>query len=285
MRNQFNSLTGGTVSRLAKMRRYRDTWNAEAETKTYRTQFAYGLADGLAGCLQARGHGIGKWDTGAHGLRHRDGNGSFSKDEAGRWRDYAAAPLEMVNGWRDVGYADEVYSGRAIDHHGWFTSADGWTGDVYRGHVWQLPARDGVPQYVAGYTEANDSKDSGYVVLCASGCNLELFDDKDDAARAGDALAERMAEQEREYDERWQAASLEADNRDEARDDMRKARQSARAAIAALREQRAAGAVAAGVCAILADRVTDARETMRDALERIVECSERIADLDMMGEF
>lgn len=281
MRNQFNSLTGGTVSRLAKMRRYRDAWNAEAETKTYRTQ----LADGLAGCLQARGHGIGKWDTGARGLRALSGWQAHGKDERGRWRDYATAPLELAEGWRDVGYADEVYSGRLIDHRGWFIHADGRTGETYRGHVWQLPARNGVPQYVAGYMEPNDSKASGYVVLCASGGDLELFDDKDDAARAGDALAERMAEQEREYDERWQAASLAADNRDEARDDMRKARQSARAAIAALREQRAAGAVAAGVCAILADRVTDARETMRDALERIVECSERIADLDMVGEF
>ena len=274
--NPFDSLTGGTRHRLAKMRRYRDRWNAEAETKAHRNR----LADGLAGYLQAREHGVGKWYIATRGLRALSGWQAHGKDEHGRWRDYAAAPLELVEGWRDVGYADDVFR---LGHSGWFIDSDCF--EKYRGHVWQMPARDGVPQYVAGYMEANDSEDSGYAVLCASGGDLELFDDSQDAAIAGDELARVMAEQEREYDERWQAARLAADDRDEARDDMRKARKSARAAIAALREQRAAGVVADGVCAILRERVADARATMADALERIAEAGERIAELDMTGEF
>ena len=59
-------------------------------------------------------------------------------------------------GLRRVGFADEIMRGegypRAIDHKGWFIHDEDY-GEVYRGVVYQLPARHGLPQYVIGYDD------------------------------------------------------------------------------------------------------------------------------------
>ena len=59
-----DTLQGGTPRRIAAMRAYRDRWNADAGRKARGAL----LADGMAGILQARGHGIGKIAGNAHGL-------------------------------------------------------------------------------------------------------------------------------------------------------------------------------------------------------------------------
>ena len=85
---------------------------------------------------------------------------------------------------------------------GWYTHHDDYD-ETTSGVVYQLPARKGVPQYVAGYSDPNGNG------VCLS--FDQLFDDKMEAARAADRLAERYAEESREYDEAWQAGDHYAD--------------------------------------------------------------------------
>ena len=71
---------------------------------------------------------------------------------------YSSRPEpSFLDGLRNCGHVDELFP-RAFDHRGYF--ADSWQERVYRGQVWQLPARDGQCQYVAGYVEP----DSDYPV-------------------------------------------------------------------------------------------------------------------------
>src|SRR5690606_18409162 len=77
-------------------------------------------------------------------------------------------------------------------------------GDVYRGAVWQLPARNGQCLYVAGFADP-----------CNKGAALIDFDpiygtpgdgSETEAAYRADEIARIHAEREREYQEKWQAA-------------------------------------------------------------------------------
>jgi hypothetical protein len=97
--------------------------------------------------------------------------------------------IENVSrGLRFVGYADDI---ARLNHKGWYIRDEDY-GEVYRGVVYQLPARHGLPQYVYGYADP-----------CNDDCALICFDveaDKADAARAADRFAEIFAEHERDYD-------------------------------------------------------------------------------------
>jgi hypothetical protein len=98
---------------------------------------------------------------------------------------------------RHVGFADDVDS-RWIRHKGWYTSDDNHTGELARGVVFQMPARHGVARYIAAVA---DPCNDGPAVLCVT----ETYDDKAEAARAADSLAEVYAEKERDYERVWQA--------------------------------------------------------------------------------
>lgn len=125
-----------------------------------------------------------------------------------------------------------------------------------------------------------------------SGCKetdgYSLARDVKDAARAALRRAENDAETAREHDEKWQAANLASEERDEARDELKMARLSAKSAIRACRELRAAGvdcdAIESAQVIILC-QYRKARAIMREALETIAEKTGEIADLDMSGEF
>jgi hypothetical protein len=88
--------------------------------------------------------------------------------------------------------------GRARDiPQGWYTLHENY--DVSTsGVVYQLPARNGVSQYVAGYS---DPLNNGPACLSFD----QFFGDKLNAAYAANRLAELMAADSREYDEAWQA--------------------------------------------------------------------------------
>ena len=98
--------------------------------------------------------------------------------------------------FREVGHADEVAveSGcrMAIDHRGWYLDAivDGLT-EVCRGHVLQLPARQGREQYIPAVTFS----DSDGVIIWP----LDISDNKLEAARSADHYAKVRAEEERSY--------------------------------------------------------------------------------------
>ena len=123
-------------------------------------------------------------------------------------------------GLRFVGYADEVckrnyaYNGE-IDHTGWYS--DDMQYQTLRGAVFQLPARNGQSVYVAGYVEQENRKpingDSAAIDLSRlfygepSEDGASYITAAREAARAADAIAERVAEKEREYAEVWRKGS------------------------------------------------------------------------------
>lgn len=279
----FDTLRGGSRVRLAAMRAYRDRWNADDGHK----QRGSLLPAGFAGCLQARGHGAGKWSSDNHGLA--DGIAHARRHR----QNFVAAPTELVDGWRDVGHADDVlreYTYPRDRHTGWYADPDGI--GLCRGHVWQLPARDGSPQYMAGYVETENlfgrgqENVSGYCVLELDvRGRLATYDTAEDAARAGDALAQSCAETEFEYQERWREAQRHDEAREEARRDLAAAHGRARGIVDAWREQRNAGALVPAVCAILREQFDSARAAMREALETIADETAEIERLGMAGEF
>ena len=274
-----NNLNGGTVQRIAKMRRYRDEWNAKQASGDRRYSCRSRLADGMAGILQARSHGIGKIGTNSHGP-------TFS--ECGN---YASIPSDVLDGLRDCGTVPDILGNR---YGGWY--ADAFEDETYTGQVWQIPSRNGESVYISGYVE----RDSGYAVLNASRGLIETFCsdpgedsyDKPDAlreaARAADGLAERNAERDREYSERWQEASRHDSERESAREDLRDGRLSARSAIRAIRELRATVKDCDAVeetRVIVIMQYRKARNLMRRAIATIERETAAIAELGMQGEF
>lgn len=91
--------------------------------------------------------------------------------------------------WRDHGPAHTI---ARLNHTGWFT--DDLEHALAVGQVLQLPARNGVAQYVPAvvFTESD-----GITVY-----PLDRYDDPKECARAADSYAEQLAEEEREYQER-----------------------------------------------------------------------------------
>lgn len=278
--NNFDTLRGGSRARLAKYRaNLADSLETIRGCRTPEEAERFIEAAGYTSALNHRG----AWMGDAHGL-----SGALEHARKRGRVDSVSAPWGLVDGWRDVGDAADLVPMR---HTGWY--ADAHQEELYIGHVWQLPARGGVPQYVAGYVEECGGlprgmdlrRATGYVVLEHNGRGLVTYDDKEDAARAADALAEVKAEEAREYSERWTAASDADADRDAARDALRDARAAASNVLHAWRAQVKAGPAAPEICGLLRERLADARDDMRRALRDIREAAERIEDLGMAGEF
>jgi len=105
-----------------------------------------------------------------------------------RWVENASCGLRLI------GYADKIAK---LNHQGWFTHDDGDPYEVYRGIVYQLPARDGKERFVYGYEDP-----------CNDDCALVCFDPEETAERAAheaDRFAEIFAEDERDYHRAWDA--------------------------------------------------------------------------------
>lgn len=92
--------------------------------------------------------------------------------------------------FRDEKFCDEVEEAR-IDHTGWFTRDDG--GAKIRGIV----ARLSHGRFIAGYY-SSDNDERVYLD--------RIYTEVKEAANDADSEAERVAESEREYNERWDAA-------------------------------------------------------------------------------
>lgn len=263
--NKNDTLSGGSRRRLGAMRAYAATWNANP-----RRHCAITWRD-------ARRHGVGAISSDAHGLKVSQCGG------------FANVPESVLDGlrWRfasDV-LREEGYRDACADFY-----RDTFDSEVYRGAVWQLPSRDGSECWVAGYVEresmkANAGSMSRYAVLdCARG-RVRTFTSAKGAACCARNLAESHAEESREYDEKWQEASRANDEREEARDELKAAREEARCMVAALRAQRAEGAIVPALCDVLRAKVAECRERMRDALTTIRAKVEKIEELGMAGEF
>lgn len=257
----YDKLNGGSRVRLARYRR-----KLAKSLETIRAHRTPGEAEKF---IQA-----GRYTS---PLNHRyawlgyEHGPTFSRDGT-----RAFMPASMLDGFRDIGAAHDIVR---LHHTGWYTDADG--SETIAGRVWQLPARNGEPVYLSGYVEPG----SGYCTLDATRGRIATYSDKEDAARAADALAEKDAEKEREYSERWQAARKADDERADARQELKAARADARQAIAAIRAQRALGGIAPAMCKILQDTIATARDEMRRALETIADKTAEIENLEMQGEF
>jgi hypothetical protein len=102
--------------------------------------------------------------------------------------------------FRNAGTSEGILN---LRHSGWFRDSDGSSGELYSGNVFQLPSR-----------RRSTGARPGKVFLAAVYCNTNdhflivhnTFRSVEDAARCADQHAETMAEEEREYDEVWQAA-------------------------------------------------------------------------------
>lgn len=111
-------------------------------------------------------------------------------------------------GLREVDHADEIYP-EAIKHRGWYTDDDRMN-ETVRGHVWQLPAKNGRARYVSGF---QDPWNDGQGVIdrhdITIGDSREEYDDqaRREAALAADSIAERYAEEERDYQRAWRAGA------------------------------------------------------------------------------
>lgn len=105
--------------------------------------------------------------------------------------------VEDVSDLRKVGTLDEVLRAnhRRSDYTGWHVDPDGH--EVAIPAVYQLPSRKGRKLYAYGY---DDWTNPNAAFLCF---DLEPEDELE-AARAADHLTERMAEDERAYQEAWQ---------------------------------------------------------------------------------
>jgi hypothetical protein len=273
-----DTLNGGAPLRLAK---YRRNLARSIETiRKHRTPEDAAEFIQVAGYTSALNHRY-DWlgDIGANiGEQLRR-----ARDER---RNYIAAPWSLVDGWRDAGDVADILP-RSLAYAGTFY-CDGRGGE-YRGHVWQLPARDGVAQYVAGYIEAEsrdgNGRQSGYVVLSTCGGTLETFAEKEDAAKDASDLAERMAREEYEYDQRWQEASDADADRNAAREELKGSHARARKCIAAIRELPKGNEFKHSRDMLINVALPSWRDAMHAAIARIAECTDTIESLDMTGEF
>lgn len=97
----------------------------------------------------------------------------------------------------------EAHEILGLRHTGWFTNPHGETfkdgSGLCRGMVAEFPTRPGFPDgwFLAGYWLG----DNGETVY-----SLEVYSDREEAAREGDSMAEAVAEAEREHQEKWEAA-------------------------------------------------------------------------------
>lgn len=146
-----------------------------------------------------------------------------------RWIENPAAV-----GLRFVGYADKLAN---LDHTGWFSDADG--SSKIRGVVFQLPGRDGRPRFYCGHdNEDNGEAENGgparvdlahpigpvwdverecarrsigpsywmpYMERAAYWAEAATETARKDAARQADGMAEKAADEQREYNTAWQA--------------------------------------------------------------------------------
>lgn len=174
-------------------------------------------------------------------------------------------------GLRFVGYADEIVN---LRHTGWF--ADNFQDETFRGAVWQWPARNGEPRYVAGYGDPNNE---GAARLDMT----SITDDKTEAAYRADRVAERDAESEREYQEAADAGQYYLELAEEAAE----ARKAALAILAEAKRARALGtfpALREAVCRKLRDYLDDRTEAYDKRDQLLADWGRTPGFVDTIGE-
>lgn len=198
----------------------------------------------------------------AAGGKHRYSTHKAGYGTSGRaWSAFGESHMRWIEnpsvaGLRFVGFADDL---ARIGHNGWYLSDDNWTGETVRGVVFQMAARDGRAQYVAGYDNAiNGAADRGGPVALSFDeiFEGEQFDESDSdaksgAARRADGIAEAMAESERDYNRAWEAGNRFV----EIGETVAETRRAALALIAEIKAKREAICDGPAIVAALRDRL------------------------------
>jgi len=162
---------------------------------------------------------------------------------------YTCRWCENVSGhFRECGDADKIIR---LKHRGWFV--DNFQDSTTRGMVLQLPARKGKTLYLAACSDPYN-KNCAIVEIC-------LYDEKEDAARAADGLAERYAEDAREDDLKQLAETEIASLKNSIKD----TRKRIRSLVAGIRQS----FIADAVCEQLRSDIRNLRREVRDKLARI----------------
>lgn len=105
---------------------------------------------------------------------------------------------------RSIKFCDHIAT-RAIRHKGWFVS-DIFQDETARGVVFAISHG----RFMAGIADPYNFDDKAMAGPCVV-CVDEVFDDETDAALRADSLAERFAEDAREYDAK-QRAEMDAED-------------------------------------------------------------------------
>jgi hypothetical protein len=196
-----------------------------------------------------------------------------ASDDGLQWVENGSAGL------RFVGYADEIATRNynyacGIDHKGWYTMDDGANGETLRGVVYQLPARKGKPQYIAGYADpinedcARLDFTSIYEGEKGGASEGVSYDSAArDAAKRSDRIAEISAEKEREYND----AFMHGSDYNQAGVDLKSKRKETIALIRDIKNERARGA-SETICNAL-------RSVINSYLQQIADLKKTRADL------
>lgn len=212
------------------------------------------------------------------------------------------AELPESMGFRFAGFADELakaagYS-RMIEHSGWFLDPDGFGGELARGCVYQLPARDGRPRFIPAIRLGSESRRNGGAWQDQSGSESAMlfladmieggasgrdsyrdsasdWEEALEAARFADGRAERYAEAEREYQEAWQAGRQAAELSEEAAEE----RKAFLALRAELKAERRSGFERPAICAALESAVRSHASAWRSAKAKAAKLREEWSGL------
>lgn len=177
-------------------------------------------------------------------------------------------------GLRFVGTAESLAS---LRHNGWYNEPEG-DGGTLSGAVWLLPARKGVSRLIYGYRELEASgaeMNPGSALLRVSDVvaapirgkweSIEDAPETRDAAIWADGMAERAAEDERDYRESYNRGAKAAEADAEALETAAALRPLL-AELRSIRRGAVAGTVPA-ICAALRSRVDSMLETIRTKRE------------------
>lgn len=125
-----------------------------------------------------------------------------------------ACGLRLVGLAHDIGRSHPYYGGSVIDHRGWYLRPEGHTGEVVCGVVYRMSGKDGRARYLAGYADPWNCDETGrgpallaLAPMVGDGTDTDWEFDcaLREVARRADRIAERMAEEERDYNEAHEA--------------------------------------------------------------------------------
>lgn len=172
---------------------------------------------------------------------------------------------------RFTGLAQEIIKLRFT---GWYTDSDGCNGELARGVVYSLSHG----RFIAGVADPVNADKNGQgpciFEVDAKG-NPCLYDDKEDAARAADSLAEIYAEGAREEARLFDARQKAEIDAEDAKSDLESLRSDARSLLADIRESK----LSSGLCDRLTREFKRMRYRMHAAFHELQEANAKLAEL------